>query len=125
MKKQNIQNSDYLKREKNFLSTITSEETFQIIIGNDGSNILLLWQDEYYIEAYLNSCETPIKLSKVDTVIFLKWMKESPLEINYTIHPVFGQTSPKLTPKELNKKIIDQMESDGDFYDTLRANNLL
>ena len=36
MKKQNIQNSDYLKREKNFLSTITTEETFQVITGNDG-----------------------------------------------------------------------------------------
>ncbi|QIH33140.1 hypothetical protein [Sphingobacterium sp. DR205] len=125
MKKQNIQNSDYLKREKNFLSTITSEETFQVIIGNDGSNIRLLWQDEYYMEAYLNTCETPIRLCKVDTVVFLKWMKESNVETDYTIHPVFGQASPKLTPKELSKKIIDQMESDGDFYDTLRANNLL
>lgn len=125
MKKQNIQNSDYLKREKNFLSAITSEETFQIIIGNDGSNTLFLWQDEYYMEAYLNACETPITLSKIDTVEFLKWMKESHPEMNYTIHPVFGQESPELTPKELSKKIIDQMESDGDFHDTLRANNLL
>ncbi|RKO69117.1 hypothetical protein D7322_23035 [Sphingobacterium puteale] len=125
MKKQNIQNSDYLKREKNFLSAIASEETFQIIIGNDGSNILLLWQDEYYMEAYLNSCETPIRLSKVDTVGFLKWMKESHPEMNYAIHPVFGQASHYLTPTQLSKKIIDQMESEGDFDDTLRANNLL
>ncbi|MFA4870751.1 MAG: hypothetical protein WC623_21320 [Pedobacter sp.] len=85
MKKQNIQNSDYLKREKNFLSAITSEETFQIIIGNDGSNILLLWQDEYYMEAYLDSCETPVRLSKVDTVVFLKWLKENKKEMNYYI----------------------------------------
>ncbi|MDR6786627.1 hypothetical protein ABIE26_005187 [Pedobacter africanus] len=125
MKKQNIQNSDYLKREKNFLNTITSEDTFQVIVGNDGSNNLLLWQDEYYMEAYLNSCETPIRLNKVDTVVFLKWIKESHPGMNYTIHPVFGQASLKLTPKELSKKIIDQMESDGDFDDTLRANNLL
>lgn len=125
MKKQNIQNSDYLKREKNFLGAITSEDTFQVIVGNDGSNNLLLWQDEYYMEAYLNSCETPIRLSKVDTVVFLKWMKESHPEMNYAIHSVFGQASPELTPKELSKKIIDQMESDGDFDDTLRANNLL
>lgn len=125
MKKQNIQNSDYLKREKNFLSTITSEETFQVIVGNDGSNSLLLWQDEYYMEAYLNTCETPIRLSKVDTVVFLKWMKESHPEMNYAIHPVFGKASPNLTPTQLSKKIIDQMESDGDFHDTLRANNLL
>lgn len=125
MKKQNIQNSDYLKREKNFLSAITSEDTFQVIVGNDGSNNLLLWQDEYYMEAYLNSCETPIRLSKVDTVVFLKWMKESHPEMNYAIHPVFGQESLELTPTQLSKKIIDQMESDGDFDDTLRANNLL
>jgi hypothetical protein len=125
MKKQNIQNSDYLKREKNFLSAITSEDTFQVIVGNDGSNNLLLWQDEYYMEAYLNSCETPIRLSKVDTVVFLKWMKESHPEMNYAIHPVFGKASPNLTPTQLSKKIIDQMESDGDFDDTLRANNLL
>ena len=125
MKKQNIQNSDYLKREKNFLSAITSEDTFQVIVGNDGSNNLLLWQDEYYMEAYLNSCETPIRLSKVDTVVFLKWMKESHPEMNYAIHPIFGKASPNLTPTQLSKKIIDQMESDGDFDDTLRANNLL
>jgi len=125
MKKQNIQNSDYLKREKNFLNAITSEDTFQVIVGNDGSNNLLLWQDEYYMEAYLNSCETPIRLSKVDTVVFLKWMKESHPEMNYAIHPVFGQESLELTPTQLSKKIIDQMESDGDFDDTLRANNLL
>ena len=125
MKKQNIQNADYLKREKNFLSSITADETFQVITGNDGSNTLLLWQDEYYMEAYLNSCEMPVRLSKVDTVAFLKWMKENHLEMNYAVHPVFGQTSPKLTQKELSEKIIDQTDSDGDYYDTLRANNLL
>lgn len=125
MKKQNIQNSDYLKREKNFLSTITTKETFQVITGNDGSNTLILWQDEYYMEAYLNSCEIPVRLSKVDTVAFLKWMKENHQEMNYAVHPVFGQAYPRLTQKELSKKIMGQMESDGDFYDTFRANNLL
>ncbi|SHF13242.1 hypothetical protein [Pedobacter caeni] len=125
MKKQNIQNSSYLQRERNFLSTITSEDTFQVIIGNDGSSTLLLWQDEYYMESYLNSCKTPIRLNKVDTVYFLKWMKENHQEMNYAIHPAFGQESPKLSTKELSEKIIEKMESDGDFYDTLRANNLL
>lgn len=124
MKKQNIQNSDYLKREKNFLTAITSEDTFQVIIGNDGSHNLLLWQDEYYMEVYLNSCELRPRLSKVDTMLFLKWMKEND-QMSFSIHPVFGQESPKLTQKELSGKIIDKMESDGDFYDTLRENNLL
>lgn len=44
--------------------------------------------------------------------------------MNYAIHLVFGQASPNLRPTELSKKIIDQMESDGDFYDTLRENNI-
>ncbi|AZA78660.1 hypothetical protein EG347_14660 [Chryseobacterium sp. G0186] len=125
MKKQSIQNSDYLQREKNFLSTITAEDTFQVIIGNDGSDTLLLWQDEYYTEAYLNDCATPIKLSKVDTVIFLKWMKQNHQQENCFVHPVFGQETPRFQTKELATKIIDKMESDGDFYDTLRENNLL
>ncbi|MDA3613828.1 hypothetical protein [Polluticaenibacter yanchengensis] len=125
MKKQNIQQSDYSQRERNFLSTITSEETFQIIVGKDDSNTLLLWQDEYYMEAYLNLCGIPVTLSKVDTVVFLKWIKENHQEMSFSIHPVFGQESPKLHPKELTGKIIDKMESHGDFYDTLRENNLL
>ncbi|EEI89835.1 hypothetical protein HMPREF0765_4528 [Sphingobacterium spiritivorum ATCC 33300] len=125
MKKQNIQDSNYPKRESNFLTTITSEDTFQVIIGNDGSSTLLLWQDEYYMEAYLSHCELPITLSKVDSVIFLKWIKDNPQELNFFIHPVFGQESPKLGFKELMGKIIEKMESDGDFYDTLRENNLL
>ncbi|AZA80332.1 hypothetical protein EG347_19820 [Chryseobacterium sp. G0186] len=125
MKKQNIQNSDYLQRELNFLSTVTADDTFQVIVGNDDSDTLLLWQDEYYMEAYLNDCETPIRLSKVDTLFFLKWMKENPQGVNYFIHPVFGQEAPKLNRKELAAKIIDKLESDGDFYDTLRENDLL
>lgn len=125
MKKQNIQNSDYLKREKNFLDTVTAEDTFQVIAGNDGSDTLLLWQDEYFMEAYLNECKTPIKLSKVDTIIFLKWINENNQNVHYCIHPVFGQEMPNLQAKELSTKIINKMESDGDFYDTLRENNLL
>lgn len=125
MEKQNIQHSTYPKREKNFLNTITSEDSFQLIIGNDGSDTLLLWQDEYYMEAYLNHSEVPITLSKVDTVLFLKWMKENHQGRNFLIHPVFGQESPGLQKKELTEKIITKMESDGDFYDTLRENNLV
>lgn len=125
MKKQNIQNSDYLKREKNFLSTVTADDTFQVIVGNDGSDTLLLWQDEYFMEAYLNECETPIKLSKVDTIIFLKWMNENNQNMHCYIHPVFGQEVPKLQTKALTEKIINKMESEGDFYDALRENNLL
>lgn len=64
-------------------------------------------------------------MSKIDTMVFLKWMKESNVETNYIIDPVSGQEAHQLRTKELSKKIIDQMESDGDFYDTLRANNLL
>lgn len=124
MEKQNIQQADYPKREKNFLNTITSEDSFQLIIGNDGSNTLLLWQDEYYMEAYLNHCDTPVTLSKVDTVIFLKWIQVNQTA-DYCIHPVFGQESPSLDKKDLAAKIIAKMESDGDFYDTLRENNLL
>ncbi|MFE7088365.1 hypothetical protein ACFU8T_13215 [Sphingobacterium spiritivorum] len=78
MKKQNIQDSNYPKRESNFLTTITSEDTFQVIIDNAGSSTLLLWQDEYYMEAYLSHCEIPITLSKVDSVIFLKMDKRQP-----------------------------------------------
>ena len=125
MKKQNIQNTDYLQRESNFINTITAEDTFQIIVGNDGSETLLLWQDEYYMQAYLNECEIPVKLSKVDTVLFLKWIKENDQALNYLVHPVFQKDTPKLSPTELATKIIDKMESDGDFYDTLRENNLL
>lgn len=125
MRKQNIQNSNYPQREKNFLSTITSEDTFQVIVGNDGSNKLLLWQDEYYMEAYLANCEKPITLSKVDTVLFLKWIKENCQEMSFSIHPIFGQESPTLHPKKLTEIIIDNIESDGDFYDILRENNLL
>ncbi|PQL93820.1 hypothetical protein [Apibacter adventoris] len=125
MKKQNIQNSNYLQREKNFLNTITSEDTFQVIVGNDNSSSLLLWQDEYYMDAYLNSSQKTIRLSKVSTIELLKWIKENHQEILFSIHPVFGQESFNLTSEELTKKVIENMESDGDFYDTLRKNNLL
>ncbi|SDD27029.1 hypothetical protein [Niabella drilacis] len=64
-------------------------------------------------------------LSKVDTVILLKWIKEDHQEMDFLIHPVPGQRSPALHSKELTAKIIDKMEGDGDFYDTLRENNLL
>ncbi|OJV55352.1 MAG: hypothetical protein BGO31_20700 [Bacteroidetes bacterium 43-16] len=125
MKKQNIQNSDYPKREKNFLSTVTSEDTFQVIVGHADNNNILLWHDEYYMEAYLSACKTPITLSKVDTVIFLKWMKGNHQEMSYFIHPIFGKESPKLNTKEVTEKIIDKMESDGDWYDSLRENGIL
>lgn len=125
MEKQSIQQADYPKREKNFLNAIISEDSFQLIIGNDGSNTLLLWQDEYYMEAYLNHCEIPITLSKTDTVIFLKWIKEYHQEMKFSVHPVWGQQNPELDKKGLTEKIIAKMESDGDFYDTLRENNLL
>jgi hypothetical protein len=125
MKKQNIQHSAYPQREKNFLSAITAEDSFQLIVGNDGSDTLLLWQDEYYMEAYLKHCDRPITLSKVGTVVFLKWMKENYQELIYAIHPISGQETPALQTKELAAKIIAKMESDGDFHDTLRENNLL
>lgn len=125
MKKQHIQESNYALRERNFLSTVTSDSTFQVIVGNDDSNTLLLWQDEYYMEAYLNECEVPVTLSKVDTVFFLKWVKENQKELIYTIHPIFGQETVNLEGKGLMIKIIDEMESEGDFYDILRENNLL
>lgn len=125
MIKQNIQNSNYFQREKNFLRTITSEDTFQVIIGNDGSDTLLLWQDEFYMESYLTYCEMPIRLSKVNTMVFLKGMKENLQDMNFSIHPIFGQKLTQLNPKELKEKIVDKIESDGDFYDTLRDNDLL
>lgn len=125
MKKQKIQGSDYTQRERNFVRTITAEDTFQVIVGNDGGDTLLLWQDEYYMDAYLNQCEVPVTLSKVDTVIFLKWLKENRTPYHCAIHPVFGQESPRLHTEELISKLIDTTESDGDFYDSLRENNLL
>jgi len=73
--KQKIQTSEYQKREKNFLKTITSESTFQLIVGNDKSNTLMLWQDEYYMEEYLKSSDKDIILSKIDTIEFLKFIK--------------------------------------------------
>lgn len=125
MKKESIQKSNYLQREKNFLRTVASEDTFQVIIGNDGSDTFMLWQDEYYMEMYLKDCQIPIKLSKVNTVIFLKYMKDNLQKINFSIHPVFGEELLKISPKQLMDKIIGKIESDGDFYDTLRENYLL
>ena len=124
-KKQYVQDSNYLQRERNFLSTIVSEDTFQVIIGNDSSNTLLLWQDEYYMEEYLTYCKIPIVLTKVNTLMFLKYIKEKSQSMNFSIHPVFGQELCKLCSKELSEKIIKKIESDGDFYDSLRENNLL
>lgn len=125
LRKQNVQKANYLQREKNFLNTITAEDTFQVIVGNDGSNTLLLWQDEYYMEEYLTRCEKPIILSKVNTVFFLKWIKDNHQEMNFVIHPVFGQESLTLNQRSLTEKIIEKIESDGDFYVTLKDNNLL
>lgn len=126
MKKQNIQNSNYLQREKNFLTMITSEDTLQVIIGNDDSKTLRLWQDEYYMNEYLNTSKENIKLSKIETIEFLKWIKYNNTEdVNFYIHPVFGQESPSINSSELIDKILEKIESNGDFYDRLRENNLL
>ena len=55
MRKQFIQQSNSQKRAKNFFDSVTSDDTLQIIAGQD-NNTLLLWQDEYYMEAYLAVC---------------------------------------------------------------------
>lgn len=41
------------------------------------------------------------------------------------VHPVFGQECIALNAVELSKKIVSNMDSDGDYYDTLRQNDLL
>lgn len=123
--KKHIQNSNYSQRERNFLKTITSGDTFQVIIGRNNKDSILLWQDEYYMKEYLNNCKDSIKLSKVDTIAFLKWLKNLPEEKYFLIHPVFDQEIPKFNQNELLVKIIDKIESDGDFYDSLRENELL
>lgn len=124
MEKQNIQNSSYLQREKNFFRTVTSEDTFQVIIGRY-NNILLLWQDEFYMKEYLTVCKKRIILSKIDTIAFLKWVKENNQEFHFFIHPIFEQNTPEISKKELIEKTISKIESDGDFYSTLKENNLL
>mgnify|MGYP000798186793 CR=1 FL=1 len=124
MEKQNIQNSSYLQREKNFFRTITSEDTFQVIVGRY-DNILLLWQDEFYMKEYLTACRKRIILSKIDTISFLKWIKENKQEFHFFLHPVFEQNIPEISKKELIEKTISRIESDGDFYSTLKENNLL
>lgn len=125
MRKQFIQQSDSQNRAKNFFNSITFNATLQIIVGQDSSNILLLWQDEYYMEAYLTVNNKPIKLSKVNTINFLKWLKNNNQELQFLIHPVFGQECLALNSVELSKEIIGKIESDGDYYDILRKNDLL
>ncbi|MCS2284566.1 hypothetical protein NXY39_11140 [Bacteroides fragilis] len=124
MRKQFIQQSDSQKRAKNFFDSVTSDDTLQIIAGQD-NNTLLLWQDEYYMEAYLAVCNKSIKLSKVNTINFLKWLKDNNQELQFFIHPVFGQECLVLNSCELSKEIIGNIESDGDYYDILRKNDLL
>lgn len=125
MRKQFIQKSDSQKRAKNFFDSVTSNDTLQIIVGQDSSNTLLLWQDEYYMEAYLVVYNKPIKLSKVNTITFLKWLKNNSQKLQFLIHPIFGQDCLVLNSHELSKGIIENIKSDGDYYDTLRKNNLL
>lgn len=125
MRKQYIQQSDSRNRAKDFFNSVTSTDTLQIIVGQESSNTLLLWQDEYYMEAYLAVSNEPLKLSKVNTINFLKWLKDSNQEQQFLIHPVFGQECLALNSFELSKEIIGKIESDGDYYDTLRKNDLL
>lgn len=125
MRKQFIQQSDSQKRARNFFNTITSGDTLQVVVGQDNSGTFLLWQDEYYMESYLNVCNLTIKLSKVNTINFLKWLKGSKQDLSFLIHPVFGQECLTLNARELSKEIVSNMDSDGDYYDTLRENDLL
>lgn len=125
MRKQFIQQSDSQNRAKDFFNSVTSDDTLQIIVGQDNSNTLLLWQDEYYMEAYLAASNKPIKLSKVNSINFLKWLKDNNQEQQFLIHPVFGQECLARNSFELSKEIIDKIESDGDYYDILRKNDLL
>lgn len=125
MRKQFIQQSDSQKRARNFFNTIASGDTLQVIVGHDNSGTFLLWQDEYYMESYLNVCNMSIKLSKVNTINFLKWLKGSKEDSSFLIHPVFGQECLALNARELSKKIVSNMDSDGDYYDILRESDLL
>ena len=125
MRKQFIQQSDSQKRARNFFNTITSSDTLQVIVGQDNSGTFLLWQDEYYMESYLNVCNLTIKLSKVNTINFLKWLKGNKQDLSFLIHPVFGQECLALNTRELSKEIVSNMDSDGDYYDTFRENDLL
>lgn len=125
MRKQFIQQSDSQKRARNFFNTITSSDTLQVIVGQGNSGTFLLWQDEYYMESYLNVCNLTIKLSKVNTINFLKWLKGNKQDLSFLIHPVFGQECLALNTRELSKEIVSNMDSDGDYYDTLRENDLL
>lgn len=125
MRKQFIQQSDSQKKARNFFNTITSSDTLQVIVGQDNSGTFFLWQDEYYMESYLNVCNLTIKLSKVNTINFLKWLKGNKQDLSFLIHPVFGQECLALNTRELSKEIVSNMDSDGDYYDTLRENDLL
>lgn len=125
MRKQFIQQSDSQKRARNFFNTITSSDTLQVVVGQDNNGTFLLWQDEYYMESYLNVCNLTIKLSKVNTINFLKWLKGNKQDLSFLIHPVFGQECLALNTRELSKEIVSNMDSDGDYYDTLRENDLL
>ena len=117
MRKQFIQQSDSQKRARNFFNTITSSDTLQVIVGQDNSGTFFLWQDEYYMESYLNVCNL--------TINFLKWLKGNKQDLSFLIHPVFGQECLALNTRELSKEIVSNMDSDGDYYDTLRENDLL
>ena len=103
MRKQFIQQSDSQKRARNFFNTITSSDTLQVIVGQDNNGTFLLWQDEYYMESYLNVCILTIKLSKVNTINFLKWLKGNKQDLSFLIHPVFGQECLALNTRVFSK----------------------
>lgn len=124
MKKKFIQNANSQKRAKNFFDVISSDDTLQVIVGQDSSNHMLLWQDEYYLNEYLAVCSITMKLSKPCTIDFLKWLKENTYK-RFLIHPVFEQESLELGSEDVFRRIVANIDSDGDFYDILREHKLV
>lgn len=124
MKKKFIQNANSQKRAKNFFDVISSDDTLQVIVGQDSSNHMLLWQDEYYLNEYLATSSITMKLSKPCTIDFLKWLKENTYK-RFLIHPVFEQESLELGSEDVFRRIVANIDSDGDFYDILREHKLV
>ena len=124
MKKKFIQNANSQKRAKNFFDVVSSDDTFQVIVGQDCSNHMFLWQDEYYLNEYLSTSSITMKLSKPCTIDFLKWLKGNTHK-RFLIHPVFEQESLELDSEDVFKRIVASIDSDGDFYDILREHKLI
>lgn len=125
MKKKFIQNANSQKRAKNFFDVVSSDDTLQVIVGQDSSNqILLLWQDEYYLNEYLSTSSITIKLSKPCTMDFLKWLKGNTHK-RFLIHPVFEQESLELDSEDVFKRIVANIDSDGDFYNILKEHKMI